>query len=411
MRTFGVLAAVAAMAAAGPSMAGSWIGAWGASPEPVRVGGPPGPFGPTPSYQDVTFVQTVRVSASGSQVRIRFTNEYGIKALAIGGAHVMAGGVEKALSFGGKPGAFVPAGAPMLSDPVDLPVAAGADVKISLYVPGDSGPCTCHGVALSKGAILPHEALSLAAAPPADARPLMSRAFISGVEVMSPGPAKTIITFGDSITDGVGSSAEMNRRWPDLLAARLSARDKGKVQWGVVNQGISGNRLNADGAGQSAQTRFDRDVLSVPGAAYLVIFEGVNDLGMGHMTPPADDSPLAAIVKSLPQGPSGAQDLIATYRSLIDRAHAHGLKVYGATIAPYGGAGYWTAEGEADRQQINTWIRASGAFDGVLDFDAAWRDPAKPTQIKDGWHAGDHLHGSDAGYQVLADSINLGLFK
>jgi lysophospholipase L1-like esterase len=411
MRSLGIAAAIAVMAAAGPSMAGSWIGAWGASPEPVRIGGPPGPFGPTPSYQDVTLVQSVRVSAGGTQVRVRFTNEYGIKHLTIGGAHVLAGGVEQPLSFGGKPGAVVAPGAPLLSDPVDLPVTAGTDLKISLYLPEDSGPCTCHGVALSTGAILPHEALALSAAPPADARPLLARAFISGVEVMSPGPAKTIITLGDSITDGVGSMDGANRRWPDLLAQRLTARDRGKVQWGVVNQGISGNRLNADGAGQSAQTRFDRDVLSTPGAAYLVIFEGVNDLGMGHMVPPADDSPLAAIFKSLPKGPSGAQDLIATYRSLIDRAHAHGLKVYGATIAPYEGASYWTPEGEADRQRINAWIRASGAFDGVLDFDAAWRDPAKPTQIKDGWHAGDHLHGSDAGYQVLADSINLGLFK
>src|SRR5690349_12587351 len=131
MRTLGVLAAVAAMAAAGPSMAASWIGAWGASPEPVRVGGPPGPFGPTPSYKDVTLVQTVRVSAGGTQLRIRFTNEYGTKPLAIGGAHVMAGGVERALSFGGKPGAFVPAGAPILSDAVEAPVAAGSDVTIS----------------------------------------------------------------------------------------------------------------------------------------------------------------------------------------------------------------------------------------------------------------------------------------
>lgn len=155
MRRFGVLAAMAALAAAGPSMAASWIGAWGASPEPVRVGGPPGPFGPTPSYQDVTLVQTVRVSAAGSQVRVRFTNEYGTKALRIGGAHVMAGGVERTLSFGGKPGALIPAGAPMLSDAVDLPLAAGSDLKISLYLPEDSGPCTCHGVALATGAICP----------------------------------------------------------------------------------------------------------------------------------------------------------------------------------------------------------------------------------------------------------------
>jgi lysophospholipase L1-like esterase len=243
--------------------------------------------------------------------------------------------------------------------------------------------------------------------PPADAKPLPVRAFVSGVAVSGPAPAKAVVVLGDSISDGVGSSPNANHRWPDLLAGRLNARDKGK--WGVVNEGISGNRLNADGAGQSALVRFDRDVLSVPGARYLIVFEGVNDLGIGHAKPPPGQN--GGFFAALPKAPAGADDLIAAYRQIIARAHARGLKVIGATITPYGGAVYWSEDGEADRQKINQWIRTSGAFDGVLDFDAAWRDPAQPTQIKAGYHAGDHLHGSDAGYRVLADSIDLKLFQ
>jgi len=219
---------------------------------------------------------------------------------------------------------------------------------------------------------------------------------------------KSIVVLGDSISDGVGSTPNANHRWPDLLADRLKARG-GRGAWGVVNMGISGNRVLNDGAGQSALARFDRDVLSVPGAAYVIIFEGVNDLGIsyGHMS-----GPLAERFKSLaPAHQATAEAMIAGYRQLIDRAHEKGLKVLGATITPYEGAAYYSPEGEAVRQAINRWIREGHAFDGVLDFDAAIRDPQTPSQIKEGLHAGDHLHGSDAGYQVLAHSIDLTLFK
>ena len=215
-----------------------------------------------------------------------------------------------------------------------------------------------------------------------------------------------IVVLGDSISDGIGSTPNANHRWPDLLAGRLAAR--GGRDWGVVNEGISGNRILADGAGQSALTRFDRDVLSVPGVSHLIVFEGVNDLGFAYGK---FEGPLAAMRDSMPKAQATADALIDGLRQIIARAHSHGIKVYGATITPYEGAAYYAAEGNAVREKINDWIRNGGELDGVLDFDAVLRDPNKPGKIRDGWHAGDFLHGSDAGYRALADSIDLGLFR
>ena len=215
-------------------------------------------------------------------------------------------------------------------------------------------------------------------------------------------PARTIVAFGDSITDGVGSTVNANRRWPDQFADRLVKRGGPAIY--VANEGISGNRVLGDGAGVSALARFDRDVLAVPGARYVVVFEGVNDLGRGA-PPPSAGAPAFG-----PPEPVTAEAMMAGYRQLISRAHARGLKIYGATIAPYKGASYWSPEGEAMRETINAWILGSGAFDGVVDFDAALRDPADPAQIRAGYHFGDHLHGSDAGYKVMAQAIYRSLF-
>jgi lysophospholipase L1-like esterase len=234
------------------------------------------------------------------------------------------------------------------------------------------------------------------------------RAFISGVEVETAAPAKAIAVLGDSISDGVGATADANRRWPDLLAERLAARDK-STGWGVVNMGISGNRLLNDGAAQSALARFDRDILSVPGLSYVIVFLGVNDLGIayGHF-----EGPMAAFFKTQQTANKATtESMIAGYKQLIARAHAKGVKIYGATIAPYEGAMYYSAEGNEVREAINKWMRTGGAFDAVLDFDAAFRDPAKPTQMATPLQSGDHLHGSDAGYAAVAKSIDLSLFK
>jgi lysophospholipase L1-like esterase len=298
------------------------------------------------------------------------------------------------VTFSGSPTAVIAPGAPLLSDPVELKAAPLSSLAVSLYFPGSTGPCTCHDQGTQTGLL--SDAGDFTAAPRFPTKATFKRrAFLSGVDVQPPHPGKTVVVLGDSISDGVGASEDLNRRWPDLLAERLA--DHGGRPWAVANMGISGNRMLQDVAGQSAPARFDRDVLAVPGVAYVLVFEGVNDLGVAlgsHENPNLS-----------------AADMIAGYRQLIARAHAAGIRIYGATITPYEGAGYWTAEGEAVRQAINRWTRTSGEYDAVLDFDAVWRDPAKPSMIRAGLQAGDHLHGDDAGYKALADSIDLGLFR
>jgi lysophospholipase L1-like esterase len=406
---FGLLFALATAHAADLN----WARTWAASPQAQLSG--LGPLSPSIQIGDATLRQVVRISGGGQKVRIRFTNEFGTGPLAIGAAHVamaapngaILNGADRVLTFAGKPGAVVPAGAPILSDPVDLPLAPLSKLTISLYVQGKVETCTCHGTAVESGWVMPGDQTA-AAALPGDAAPLPVRGLISAVEVGSDKPEKTIVMFGDSITDGVGSTPDADKRWPDQLAERLLARGGPAVY--VSNQGISGNRVLNDGFGVSALARFDRDVLATPGLAYVVLFEGINDIGISF-APRSDTGPLAGFMKAYGGAPVSADDIIAGYRQLIARAHERGVKIYGATITPYEGAATYTAEGEKARQAVNSWIRTSGAFDAVLDFDAVWRDPAHPSQIREGWHAGDHLHGSDAGYKALAESIDLNLFR
>jgi lysophospholipase L1-like esterase len=307
-------------------------------------------------------------------------------------------GSERTLSFSGAPGASIPAGAPLLSDPVDLATQPFARLRISLYVPGETGPCTCHAQGLEPVAVATGDAT--ANPPPiptaAPAAP-QYRAFLSAVEVETAAPpAPVVVTFGDSITDGARSTMSTNNRWPDWLAGRLAQRFPGRAA-AVNNAGIGGNRVLSDGViaafGQSALTRFDRDVLSVPGATHVVVLEGVNDLG------------------ATATGRPTAEQLIAGYRQLIARAHAHGLKILGATILPYAGAAYFSAEGDAARARINAWIRTGREFDGVIDFDAAIRDPAKPDHMRADLQSGDWLHPNDAGYKVMGEAVELSLFR
>lgn len=384
-----------------------WVGSWGASPLAPREGG--GRFPGSPSFDDQTVREIVRLSAGGDRLRLRLTNEYGTAPLAIGAARVAIvddGGAirrrtEHVVTFSGQPSTLIPAGAPMLSDPIDLAVDDLETIAISLYLPMPTGPCTCHQVGMQETMVsAPGDHTSGAFEP---AETIQSRAFLSGVEVLGDA-AGAIVAFGDSITDGVGSTNGANRRWPDFLAARLDER-RGP-HFGVVNHGISGNQVLSDGAGVSALARFDRDVLSVPGARYVIVFEGINDLGIGF----------GSFGGGAPGGagqrmPVTEQTMIAGYRQLIARAHSKGLKIYGATITPYRGASYFSDKGEEVREALNDWIRTSGEFDAVLDFDAVLRDPADPSQIADGLHAGDHLHGSDAGYEALGNSIDLKLFE
>lgn len=403
----GVLAAMSI-----PSEAAGWTASWGAAP--LAPSPAMGPFPATPTFSNQTIRQIVRITAGGSRIRVRFTNEYGTKPLLIGAARVALAdskgaiqlGTDRPLSFAGKPTTLIPPGSPLLSDPVDLPVKALTNLSISIYLPEDTGPCTCHAVGMQTAYLSDTgDFVSQGFTPK---QTITARAFISGVEVYGTLPAKAVVVLGDSISDGMGSTPDSNRRWPDLFAERLAASNRHQA-WGVINMGISGNRVLNDGAGQSALARFDRDVLSVPGAAYLIVFEGVNDLGIGFGQ---FQGPMAEVFKSLvPTNKPTAEAMIAGYRQLIDRAHAKGLKVIGATIAPYDGSFYYSPEGDAIRQQINAWIRTGGAFDAVLDFDAVLRDPAKPSQIAAPLQAGDHLHGSDLGYEAVARSIDLSLFK
>ncbi|BAK68139.1 putative esterase [Sphingobium sp. SYK-6] len=402
------LAALCLAGMSGPASA-EWITSWAAAPLPPAP--VMGPIPATPAFENRTLRQIVRLSAGGQAVRLRLTNAYGEKPLAIGAARVAlldaAGseiaGTSRMLGFGGQKAATVPQGAPLLSDPVRLAVPALARMAITLYLPDATGPCTCHATGLDRLEI--SEPGDFSAAPFAPAQVGSVRAFLASVEVDAPQGAATVAVLGDSISDGVGSTPEKNRRWPDLLAERLAARDG--ATWGIANQGISGNRVLNGGMGESALARFDRDVLSLPGVKAVIIFEGVNDLGIGHAR--LEGTPPAFFTQFGGRGVTGEQ-IIEGYRQLIARAHGRGIRVYGATIAPYKGATYWSEAGEAERVKVNDWIRTSGAFDAVLDFDRALADPADPQRMAPGLHMGDFLHGSDEGYRRLAQSIDLALF-
>ena len=401
-------AALSAGAAQAQPAESAWIGTWAAAPSPpTLVARPYARL--SPSFAGETLREVIRISAGGSQVRIRISNEYGAIPLRIGAAHVaIAGpngairpGSDRVLTFGGRPQALIPPGAPLLSDPVDLPAPPLATLSVSLFLPEATGPCTCHPLGMQTGYLSgPGDFTGAVNFPTAST--FRGRPFVSGAEVRVDRPASVVAVLGDSISDGAVSTPDADHRWPDRLAERLNARDGVAHPWGVANAGISGNRLLADGAGVSALARFDRDVLSVPGVRYVVVFIGVNDLGVAY-GPGAAANPVA--------NPPTAEDMIAGYRQLIARAHEHRLKIYGATITPYGGAGYWSSQGEIYRQAINHWIRTSGAYDGVIDFDAAWRDPADPAHERAAVDPGDHLHGTDGGYAILGDAVDLGLFR
>jgi lysophospholipase L1-like esterase len=281
-----------------------------------------------------------------------------------------------------------------VTDPVDLAVPPVSDLVIDLYVPSDLGispsPVTTHNGASQTNFVSETGNHSGVINLPVNAR---SSAWfmIARVEVMAPSGTAAVVTFGDSITDGARSTADTNNRWPDQLARRLATRKGSGVA--VLNAGISGNRVLGDGAGVSALARFDRDVLMQTGVTHVVVMEGINDIGIARSNPT----------------PS-ADDLIAGHKQLIDRAHARGLKIYGATLTPYEGAAYYSPEGEAKRQALNNWIRTSKAYDGVIDFDMITRDPAAPTKFLPAYDSGDHLHPGDAGYKAMGDAVDLALF-
>lgn len=388
---------------------GLWVASWTASPHaPLTT---EGPFAAA-SFDNVTISQTLRLSEGGSQLRVRLTNRYGTGPLAIGRARVFqiddAGaevpGTSRALSFGGNSGAVIPRGSPFASDVVALDLPDLARIKVEFHLPAPTGPCTCHLTGQDVLAVsAPGDHVGEAWQPASTAG---YRAFLQTVEVLSPDAEGTVVTFGDSITDGVGSTPGANRRWPDILANRLQ---EAGMEYAVANAGISGNRVLSPGMGESALARFDEDVLSLPNVTHLIIFVGVNDIGQRFGAAPR--GPGGSPFPALDQPQIDAAQMIAGYRQLIARAHARGISVIGAPIGPYKGATYWSEAGEAARQTINDWIVSGGEFDAVTRLDTAFADPADPATMREGYHMGDHLHGSDAGLQAVGDSIDLALFS
>jgi lysophospholipase L1-like esterase len=379
---------------------GKWVASWAAPPAPPFANAT-GRFAAlaSPSFNNQTVALRLRLSAGGPRLRLRFTNEYGSKPLIIGHARIALLGADgkpipgaaRDLAFAGEAQATIRPHAPLVSDPVALPTRALARLQVSLYLPGQTEACGCHAQGGDKADISPPGDFTAATFTPVAATE--ARVFLSGVEVERAGAGPVIVTFGDSITDGYMATAGANHRWPDRLAERLVAA---KSNAAVANTGIGGNRVLSDAAipifGDSALARFDRDVLAQPGATHLVILEGVNDMGMAS-------------------GPLTAGDLIGGYRQLIARAHAHGLKVIMATVLPYKGAGYFKPEGEQVRQSVNAWIRTGHGADGVIDFDAAVRDPADPAKLRANLQSGDWLHPNDAGYRAMGDAVDLKLFR
>jgi len=385
-----------------------WVGGWAAAPHRPTAG-----FGDQfPSQilelDDQTVRQIVRASIGGEQVRVRLANTFGTKPLAIGAAHIALRDAEeridpasdRELTFSGAPSVTIPPGALVLSDPVDLATPPLAELAVSLYFPQPTTTDTVHGFALQTNYVSASGDFTAATAVPVDST-TQSWVFLTGVDVAVAAPTGAIVALGDSITDGTGSTPETNRRWPDLLAKRLVADTHAPLA--VLNEGIGGNRLLHDPppgfefAGPNALARFDRDVLAQSGVTHLIVFEGINDIGM----PAIADVPAEAV---------SADDLIVGLTQLVERAHERGIVALGATITPFEGAVYYSAKSEATRQAVNGWIRTSAVFDGVIDFDAVVRDPARPTQLLAAYDSGDHLHINDVGYQAMADGIDLSLF-
>jgi lysophospholipase L1-like esterase len=379
-----------------------WVATWASAQlEPRARGGVQPPF--AEGFQNQTVRMIVRSSIGGSAARVRFSNAFGREPLEIGAARIairhqdstIVPGSDRMLLFGGEPSVTIPPGAPIVSDPVRLNVSALSDLAISVYITDESGQPTTHSVGLQTTYVSSEGDYTAAAEIP-DAATTQSWYWLSGVEVRAPRDAATVVTFGDSITDGTGSTPNENRDWPSLLANRL-AGDPATSSIGVVNLGIAGNRILSDAAGVSALARFDRDVISQAGVSWLMLLEGINDIG--------------GIARGTNPSPVSAETLITGMQQIVERAHTHGIKVIGCTVTPFEGAGYFSETGETVRQAVNDFIRTSGAFDAVVDFDAALRDPANPRQIRSDFHVGDYLHPNDLGYEAMADAVDLSIFN
>ena len=388
-----------------------WVASW-TTPQPMIRPQPPAPRPPAQTnpaaparqpgpdragFHNQTVRMIVRTGIGGSQLRITLASPFGGQTVSVGSAHVavrgkdseIEPGTDHAITFNGKPGCIVEGGQVILSDPVAMTVPAQTDLAVSLYFPGETGPASAHN-GLHTAYVSREGDLTGASSIP-DAISVPSYYWLESVDVLGGSKAAAIVAFGDSITEGARSTPNTNSMWPAVLSARLAANKK-TADLAVVDMGIGGNRVLRDGSGASALARFDRDVIGQAGVKWVMLLEGINDIGHGD------------------RDPVTADNLIGAFRQLIERAHTHGIGVVGCTLTPYEGAGYSRPEGEAIREALNQWIRTSGAFDAVVDFEAATKDPNNPKRIRADFDPGDHLHPNDAGYHAMGEAVDLSIF-
>lgn len=386
----------------------TWIVTWGASPAPQESDEAKRQKEKL-EFHAQTIREIVHISAGSTVIRVRLSNAFGKDAVEIGAAHIALSGEKSAvvagtdhpLTFGGRTSISIPPNALVLSDPVNMKAPALANLSISLFIPQSASAGGIHYSAEQTSYLAPGD--QTAALDLTTPETVTWWAFLTGVDVIAPKKGRTLVAFGDSITDGARSQTDANHRWPNFLAERLQKRSS---EIGVLDAGIGGNRLLHDavtniGFGVNALARYDRDVLVQPGVKYVIVLEGINDLG--H---PGTSAPAAETVS--------ADDLIGALQQLIARAHEKGIKIYGGTLTPFEGTiypGYYSPEKEVKRKAVNEWIRSSNAFDGVIDFDKAVQDPNNPARMAAAFDSGDHLHPNDAGYKAMAAAIDLSFFR
>lgn len=383
-----------------------WVASWGASqqiPEPQNALS-------ADDLTDATVRQVFHLSAGGSALRVHLSNAFGTEALHISSVHIgrpvspATSGIDPAsdrpLSFAGSPEAVIPPGAEVVSDSLDYAVTPLSDLAITFHLQSPPARETGHPGSRATSYYVHGDQVSAAALH--EPKQVDHWYQVSEIDVQASAGAAAVVVLGDSITDGHGATTNGNDRWTDVLASRLQGSAISR-NIGVSNQGIGGNHLLTDGLGPNALARFDRDVLAPTGVRWVIVFEGVNDLG-GL----ARDGEVSAA-----QHVALVHRVIAAYQQIIVRAHAHGLRVFGATITPYVGSSYYHPGplSEADRQAVNRWIRANGNFDAVIDFDSIVRDPQHPDQLLPAYDCGDHLHPSPAGYKAMGNAIPLSLFE
>jgi lysophospholipase L1-like esterase len=384
----------------------TWIETWGASqqvPEPQNAL-------PADNLRDATVRQIFHLSVGCTTLRVHLTNAFGLQALRFTSVHIARPvslssaaidvATDKALTFSGQSDVSVPPGAEMISDPIEFPDEALGSVTVTYHLDNPPSRETSHPGSRATTYFVHGDQVTAVDMP--DAKRIEHWYQVAGIDVIDNNPgAGTVVVLGDSITDGHAATTNGNDRWTDAFAANLQSSPATR-DIAVSNRGTGGNHLLIDGLGPNALARFDRDVLAPAGVKWVIIFEGVNDLGglsISGNAPPAAHTAMVANIE-------------AAYAQMIARAHAHGIRVFGATITPYGGSGYYHPfpSNEADREAINAWIRAAGHFDGVVDFDAVVRDPQHTDQLLPAFDCGDHLHPSPAGYKAMGEAVPLSLF-